>query len=268
MGFNLGKYIYPDSPFFKTISHYRRFRYALKRRIHFGMFKREATAIIVQTDDVNQRVRSALNIQHVFTVSNTHSGFFHDWHEYKFNLPSKGQDEIWILTLSSYYKHKNFEIIPSIIEELEQKGYTHVKFVLTLNETTFEKIFAGMKTHHIMNIGTVRPEECPSLYSKCDYMFLPSLAECFSASYPEAMVMKKPIITTDLPFARSICDNAALFYKPMDGKSAADAIEQIMQDKDLRSRLIENGLQRLNHFDTAEERAGKILGICHKMDQF
>jgi glycosyltransferase involved in cell wall biosynthesis len=267
MGFNLGKYIYPDSPYFGTVSRYARFRYGIKRKIHLRMFKREATALIVQTDDVNQRIRKALNMEHVFTVTNTHSGFFKDWQEVELPLPSKGPDEIWILTLTSYYIHKNIEIIPSILEELQKKGYTRVRFVVTLGESTYEHVFNGQQVQNIINVGTVRPEQCPSLYARCDYMFLPSLAECFSASYPEAMVMKKPIITTDLSFARSICGDAALFYKPMDGRSAAEAIEQVMQDQDLRSGLIERGLKRLDHFDTAKERAEKILGICHRMDQ-
>ncbi len=265
LGYNLGMYIYYDSPFFKTISLYRKLRYDIKRKLHFWFFKRDATAYMVQTDDVNKRVRKALKTENVFTISNTYNNFFTDPVKYDINLPAKMSDEIWFLTLTSYYPHKNLDIIPSVIEELNKRGFPDVRFLLTLPETVFARLFKNMDTSNIINVGTVRPEECPTLYNKCDYMFMPSLAECFSASYPEAMVMKKPIITTDLSFARSICDNAAVYYKPMDGKSAAEKIEELINDKNLQKELISNGLERLKKFNTAEERAGKILEICEKL---
>lgn len=265
MGFNLGMYIYNDSPYFDTISLYRKLRLNIKIKIHFWFFKRDATAYIVQTDDVNQRVRKALKTENVFTVSNTHNSFFSSLKKYEIKLPTKRNDEIWFITLASYYRHKNIEIIPSVIKELNNRGFTNLKFLLTINKSTFSSVFKNFDTKNIINVGPIRPEECPTLYSKCDYMFLPSLAECFSAAYPEAMVMKKPIITTDLSFARGICDNAAVYYDPMDSKAAADAIERILIDKNLQLTLIENGLLRLHHFDSANERAGKILKICGKL---
>lgn len=267
MGYNLPLYIYRDSPFFSTISFYKKLRYTIKAIIHFYFFRREAAAYFVQTDDVNQRVRKALRTQKVFTVSNTYSSFYTERKNYRLPVPEKETEETWILTLSSYYPHKNLEIIPSVIEELENRGYSNVRFLLTLKETTFQKIYQGLDIHGIYNVGPVKPEECPTLYSYCDYMFLPSLAECFSASYPEAMIMKKPIITSDLSFARSICGNAAMYYKAMDSKAAADAIERLLKDETLRKTMVENGLMRLQKFNTAEERAGKILEICEKLKE-
>lgn len=265
MGFNLGLYIYNDSPYFKTISPYRRLRVSLKRKVHFWFFKRDATAYIVQTDDVNQRVRRAFQTEKVFTISNTYNSYFNNPADGDIELPPKMDNEFWFLTLSSYYRHKNFEIIPTVINELNNRGYKNIKFILTIEHSIFNYIFKNYKTKSIINVGPVKPEECPILYRRCDYMFLPSLAECFSASYPEAMVMKKPIITTDLPFARNICDDAAVYYEPMDGKSAADSIELLLKDENLRETLIKNGLQRLKDFDSAKHRAYKILEICKKI---
>jgi glycosyltransferase involved in cell wall biosynthesis len=262
MGFNLGNHIYYDSPFYKTISNYRKARFFFKRKFHFWFFKRDASAYIVQTDDVNQRLRKALNTNSVYTVSNTHSGFFNHYKDKDFNLPQKKDEEHWFVTVSSYYRHKNVEIIPSVIKELKKKGFTTCKFILTLPQGKFEQIFRDKDTINIFNVGPVKPEDCPALYSQCDFMFLPTLVECFSASYPEAMVMKKPIITTDLPFAHSICEDAAIYFKPMDPRSAADAIIHVLTDSSLKLKLIDNGLLRLQQFDNAAKRADKILKIC------
>jgi len=114
----------------------------------------------------------------------------------------------------------------------------------------------------VMNTGPVQPDECPSLYRECDAMFLPTLLECFSASYPEAMAMEKPILTTDMGFARSICGNAALYFKPADPEDAVKKIHTLINDKQLRNSLVEQGKKQLQTFDTPTERAEKYLSIC------
>ena len=93
-------------------------------------------------------------------------------------------------------------------------------------------------------------------------MFLPTLAECFSASYAEAMVMEKPIVTTDLGFARGICGPAAIYYAPANPQAAAEAIAQLASSTTSRSRLCAAGKLRLQSFDTAVSKATKILSLC------
>ena len=75
--------------------------------------------------------------------------------------------------------------------------------------------------------------------------------------------MEKPIITTDLGFARSICQDAALYFKPCDAGAAASQIERLMGDSELQERLCRKGKKRLAAFDTPAERARKILEICN-----
>ena len=54
--------------------------------------------------------------------------------------------------------------------------------------------------------------ECPSLYRQSTFAFQPTLLECFTATYPEAMRSGKPIVTPDLEFARGLCGGAAVYY--------------------------------------------------------
>lgn len=102
-----------------------------------------------------------------------------------------------------YYPHKDLEIIPKIINYLEIKGYKNFTFVLTLKEEDFRKVCSSEMENRIINVAPIKSAECPSLYSECDIMFFSTLLECFSASYAEAMIMKKPIITTDMGFAHT-----------------------------------------------------------------
>jgi len=262
IGYNLPLYIYEESPFVQQLSLYRQVRRLIKKRFHFYFFKRDASYFVVQTDDVNQRIRKALNTDRVQTVSNTASSYYREKKSYPAKLPRKEDGVFRFVTISSYYPHKNLELIPQVLKELNRRGL-QVEFVLTLKPADFEKHIGTQPGIH--NVGPVKPEECPSLYRECDGMFLPTLAECFSASYPEAMIMEKPIVTTDLGFARSICGEAALYFKPKKAESAADQIEQLIHNKTLRQALIRNGQMRLNSFHNPQERAAAYLARCEML---
>ena len=79
----------------------------------------------------------------------------------------------------------------------------------------------------------MRHRIAPMCTAQSDAMLLPTMLECFSASYPEAMVMKKPVLTSDLSFARSICGNAAIYFNPFDPADIADKIIGLVNDKTL-----------------------------------
>jgi len=263
VGFNLGLYIYSNYLFQEQLNWYQKIRKELKRRLHYYYFKCDADYFVVQTDDVNQRVRQALDTDQVLTVTNTASSYYTDWTAYPPKLPPKAKGTFRFITISSYYPHKNLELIPEVLRELQIRGITQVEFVLTLKEQDFQTHIGAQPG--IINVGPVRPEACPSLYQECDALFLPTLAECFSASYPEAMAMEKPIVTTDLGFARSICREAALFFDPMNAKSAADQIIQLIRDVELQKDLISKGKRQLKTFDSPRDRAEKYIALCEKL---
>ncbi|HTL09366.1 MAG TPA: hypothetical protein VL307_13945, partial [Chitinophagaceae bacterium] len=91
------------------------------------------------------------------------------------------------------------------------------------------------------------------------------MLECFSASYPEAMVMQKPVLTSDLSFARSICRDAAMYFDPLNPADIADTIVRLMTDKSLYDRLVMNGLQRVKDFPTAAQRAAAYIALCEQI---
>lgn len=264
IGFNLPLYIYPESPFLHGLSLYRKLRLFLKKKLHYYFFNRDASVFVVQTDDVNNRVKKDFPNKEVYTVTNTYNNFYREKRIFENKLPAKDPETFRFLTISSFYGHKNLEIIPLIIDELKNQGINNVEFILTLKEEDAGRL--GVQDYNqILNVGPVKPVECPSLYNECDALFLPTLAECFSASYPESMIMKKPIVTTDLGFARSICGEAALYFKPKNASHASKKIVELIEDKSLQSVLVEKGLVELNKFDSAEDRAKKYLSICKSM---
>lgn len=262
IGFNLPLYIYNDSPYVNYMPWRKKLVYFVKRWIHFYFFKRDGSGFLAQTDDVNRRVRIALDTDRVHTVTNTHSSYYANWQPVSTKLPMRIGRVFRLVAISAFYRHKNLEIIPEVLKVLRLRGFNHVQFVLTLPDSDYQKLLGCHSSDGMMNVGPLLPIECPSIYAQCDALFLPTLAECFSAAYPEAMVMRKPIITTDLDFAHAICGDAALYFGPKDPVSAADAIERLLMNPELSDSLVQNGIHQLTTFDTAGDRARKYLDIC------
>lgn len=261
-GFNIAHYIYPESPYFLNMSFKKRLYWWWMRKVHMLFYNRLDT-VIVQTDDVKKRLKQLLsNSQPIYTVSNTvHSAYIQKKNKTK-KLPTPKDNEIRLLTLSSYYPHKNIEIIKRIIPFLNREKNYHFKFVLTLPKLKFESIFSEEEQKHIYNLGKIPIEECPALYNEIDFMFLPTLLECYSASYAEAMTMKKPILTSDLGFAHTVCKDAAEYFNPIDAQDVAQTILNLSANKTRQIEMISRGTEIMKNTNTAAERAAEFLKIC------
>jgi len=264
-GYNLPHYIYRDSPYFEQISPLKRLKWDLKGRVIKVFFKQDADAYVVQTDDVNRRLRTWLGTDAVHTVTNTCSEDYRNPKSVKDKLSPRKPGEFRFLTLSAWYGHKNLDIIPEIAQRLPEGLREKVRFVVTLPDDTFQENFPESCRGIVTNTGPVNPDEGPALYKECDALFLPTLLECFSASYPEAMVMERPIVTSVMGFAHSICGDAALYFRPADPGDAIEKINTIVEQEEVRNRLVKEGKKQLQTFDTPKERAEKYLGLCEQL---
>ncbi|WP_274475263.1 glycosyltransferase [Mangrovimonas aestuarii] len=264
MGYNLPHYIYQDSPYFSKIGVSNRLKWKFKGKLIKYFTKRDADAYVVQTEDVNSRLQNWLKTNKpVYTVSNTYSNNYNnsEFTSDQLLLPQLKNNEFRFLILSAYYAHKNIEVLNEVIPLLEAYG-GDIKFVTTLTENQFENVFNESIRSSIINIGPQRPEDCPQLYKECHAIFLPTLLECFSASYAEAMKMKRPIVTTNLGFAKSICGSAALYYNPLSAEDAANQIISLMTNNELKEGLLKAADLEITKFSSAEERARKYINIC------
>ena len=79
-------------------------------------------------------------------------------------------------------------------------------------------------------------------------MILPTLLECFSASWIDAMKCCVPVLTSDLPFAHGICGDAAVYFNPEDPAEIGERIVALANDRSRQEALIEQGKEQLSHF--------------------
>ncbi len=260
-GFNIPHHIYPESPYFKLISLKKRIYWEVRKYIDF-LFFNKIDAIIVQTRDVGERLKKNVRNKPIYTVYNTiHSAFINGQYSIK-KLPEQPSDEVRFLTVSSHYPHKNLVVIKKVIELLKETKYTNIRFVLTLPDEVFNRCFEDTYKGFIYNVGPVPIKEVPALYRECDFMFLPTLLECFSASYVEAMHMGKAILTSDLSFAHAVCKDAAIYFDPIDPYDIYYKMMVLIHNVPLQKELIANGKSRLASYNTPALRAQKYLDIC------
>ncbi len=266
MGFANGYLLYEDSPFFESWKGNNSFIYKLKKKYHRYLLRREADSYWIETEDAKQRLAKFIGkpLSSITVASNNCSGYFYEnsYDEFK-GLPEK--KKFRFIYIAAYYPHKNLEIIPKVLKQLEAL-HIEAEFVITIADEDYKQHQA---LHHpdIINIGPVHPRYCPSIYAAADAVFMPSMLETFSAVYPEAMYMKKPIVTSDLSFAKDICGDAALYYHYDSPAEAADKIGTLIGNPSLKEQLIRNGLKRLSNFDTPNQRFAKVLQAALRLDR-
>jgi glycosyltransferase involved in cell wall biosynthesis len=257
MGFAIPYIIYDEYSAVRTANFKSKIEFKYKK---FEL-KNNADYYITESEDASLRLRNVLNDKKkkVFTVNNTHGNYFND----KIKESKRFSNAFTLLTIANNTPHKNLKIIPRVIEELKNKSI-EVTFVVTIPNDNYKRIFYGYEKS-VINIGSIKPEECPEVYTKCDAMFLPTLLEVFSASYPEAMKMRKPILTSNLGFAKSICKDAALYFDPINPKDIATIIKLLVENKKIQEDLILKGSKRLLDFPNSRQRAEKYIEICKKI---
>lgn len=249
---------------YKKLSLFQLFKRKLLNKYKLYYFRRDSYTYILETDDACSKFKNIINKGKckVIKVSNTYNSIYDDFvyddvPDFLNKISIKENDEFFLCYICHNHPNKNLSILKKVAPLLES---FNVKFIITLPHDIFEREFTSFK--NIINLGPVHPEECPYIYKYCDALFFPSLLETFTASYPEAMVMKKPILTSDLPFAHDICKNAALYFDPLCPVDIKDKILELKRDSQLKESLVNNGLQIISNFPNSKDRAIKYIEIC------
>ena len=175
------------------------------------------------------------------------------------------------LCLTHYYAHKNIDSLIDAARKLPNYTDKSAKCAITIApeqhagaRRLLERLDAGEAAGKIENIGSVPSEMLPQVYRNSDALIFPTLLESFSRTYLEAMYFGLPILTSDRDFAHHLCGDAAHYFDPLDADSAAKAMAALMEDHDLRVRLVENGRRTLEHALTWDEIAARFVDVLER----
>lgn len=257
VGYGIPHIVYDDYDYVKKYS------WKVKLEMIYKKYwtKKEADYYVVQTEDVRERLAERINVDEskIYLVSN---GIGTQYKGIKAKI-SSNKSVKKLLMISTFRPSKNFEIINEVLPFLEDDIYNY-EFHITIRNEDYDKVFKGNEKW-VKNHGHVLTKDCPDLYNNCDAMFLPAHLECFSASYPEAMKMERPILTSNLSFAKTVCDDAAIYFDNLNPKDVAEKIKKLFHNKDLYDDLVLKGKERLKIFDDSRGQAKKYLKICKEI---
>jgi glycosyltransferase involved in cell wall biosynthesis len=176
------------------------------------------------------------------------------------------------LCFARYYPHKNIEILFDALQKLPR--YTSRPARCLINITAgqetgakrfLRKIAQAGECSSINCIGPVSREELSCLYQSGDAYILPTLMETFSFTYDEAMHFGLPILTSDRDFAKERCQDAAVYFDPLDADSVAKAMARVMEDEQLRRRLVENGKRILAMAPSWDDIASRFVDMLESV---
>lgn len=97
-------------------------------------------------------------------------------------------------------------------------------------------------------LGWIDDADLDGLYSACELLVFPSLAEGFGLPVLEAMEHGLPVATSDRSAMPEVGGDAVEYFDPCDTGAIAQAIERLLGDPGLRARLSEAGRERAAKF--------------------
>jgi glycosyltransferase involved in cell wall biosynthesis len=157
-----------------------------------------------------------------------------------------------VLTVAAKRPHKNLERLLDAFRRVE----TDAVLVVPGFETSFEAELRQQGGERVRFLGWVDDRALDGLYRAATCFVLPSLAEGFGLPVLEAMARGTPVACSDISALREVAADAALYFDPLDAASIGNALEQCLEDAELRARLSAAGLERSRPFTwsrTAEQ---------------
>lgn len=159
--------------------------------------------------------------------------------EDKFDI---NNDQIKLVSIGRFTDAKNFDNVPQICKYILEKGIDVKWYIIGFggDEALIkQKIKEFDMEQHVIILGK---KENPYPYIKaCDIYVQPSRYEGKAVAVREAQILNKPVIITNFETSKSqLTDGFDGIIVPMDNKGCAEGICNLIKDKDLQQRLIEN----------------------------
>jgi glycosyltransferase involved in cell wall biosynthesis len=116
----------------------------------------------------------------------------------------------------------------------------------------------------VVTTGFIEEEELPIAYAGAFAYCIPSLSEGFGWPPLEAMACGVPVIASKESCIPEILGDAPLYFDAYNVEDIAKKMKTIVSDKELRKKLIKNGLEQVQkyHWNDAAE---KTLEVYKKM---
>lgn len=174
--------------------------------------------------------------------------------------------ENYLLVFSSPDRRKNISRTINSFLSAEKKLPDNYKLIVVgnppKNDKEFDSIDYSKLADNIVLTGPV--DDIQNLFCCADCLVFASLYEGFGIPILEAFACGVPVITSNCSSMPEVAGDAALLVDPYDEESISNAIVRICNDGELRSHLINSGMQRCKEFSW-EKTAAKTLEVYKEL---
>lgn len=177
----------------------------------------------------------------------------------------------YFMAVSSVKANKNFIYILDAFQKFSDNNKDIELFIIgDLKSNSFQtlNIDKYLENPRIKALGRVNDDELIKYYSNAIAFLFPSLYEGFGIPPLEAQACGCPAICAEASCLPEVFGNSVLYSNPHVVDSLVKAMEKIANNKDLRDKLVNDGINNVKRYswqDSAMKFADKVNAIiCHR----
>lgn len=169
------------------------------------------------------------------------------------SLQELGVDAPFILYVGNNKPHKNIDRLLKAF--LLLPSCYHLVFVSS------EKYSWPLQNHQrIKNFYQLSDKDLCFLYKKAVLLIQPSLYEGFGLTPLEAMSLGCPVVASHIASLSEVCGEAAYYVDPYDEQALYKGIKEVLENQDLRQKLIKAGYEQEKKFSW-DETAKRLIEL-------
>lgn len=120
------------------------------------------------------------------------------------------------------YPHKNHRIFEKLLKRPMVPAIREL--VLTVSVDRFP-----VRSEWLRCVGRLDHEGCQMQYADADALVFPSVLESYGLPLVEAMTIGLPILAADLPYAKVLCGEEAIYFDPESAESLYQGCEELQR---------------------------------------
>ena len=145
------------------------------------------------------------------------------------------QPTLRLLYVGNQSAYKNVTFVIGAMREL-RTGLPGLKIFLT-----WPADHPACRMEGVVGLGYLRGAELREAYELATVLVMPSLVETVGLPMLEAMNAGTPVVAADRPYAHDVCEDAAVFFDPLDVGDLTGKVLAVLGDERLRDQLVQRG---------------------------
>ena len=157
-----------------------------------------------------------------------------------------------------YFPHKNHKYVIDTIRRLKSEHKINLSAVFCGSDKGYLRnikkyVNEQKQNENIIFLDHVEGQYLPYLYLNSLALTMPTFSGPTNIPPWEAFKMGTPVLYSDIHNIKEVYKDAVYYIDPFDPRSMAEGIKDIISDKGLKTKLIDNGKKLLNSINVDKE---------------